>query len=104
MTGYRPQSEDTSEAVDRMVFDGLHAMTPVERLELARLACQGVHRMTIAGLRMQFPDAGDEELDCRAKARRLGRDLTLRFFGADAEVWLDGTVRIRSTSRVPRAS
>jgi hypothetical protein len=85
---YEPQALDTTEAIDRQVFDGLRAMTPAQRLTLAARASVALARLSIAGLRLRYPDAGEEELHRRAGALRLGRELTLRAFGPDAEAWL----------------
>ncbi|MCC6785571.1 MAG: hypothetical protein IT457_22150 [Planctomycetes bacterium] len=89
MPGYRPQSEDTSEAVDRQVCAGLAALSPAERLRLAMDAWHAMVALSIAGLRSQYPDASEDELRCRAGARRLGPELTLRVFGERARAWLD---------------
>lgn len=89
MPGYRPQSEDTSEAVDRMVMEGFAEMSPAERIQLAIDAWNAMVQLSIAGLRMQYPTASEEELQRRAGARRLGRELTLRVYGKEAEAWLD---------------
>ena len=88
MSRYQPQSEDTSEAIDRLVFDGLRAMSPTERLRLGRDLCAAAEQMWIAGLRLRFPRADATELERRAGALRLGREWTLRAFGAEAEAWL----------------
>lgn len=88
MSGYRPQATDTSEAVDRLVFEGFARMTPTERLALCARACRDLRHLTIAGLRLRFPTASEEELARRAGALALGRELTLRVFGPDAEAWL----------------
>lgn len=89
MPSYRPQSRDTSEAIDREVFDGLRAMTPLQRLQIAVRASRALHRLSVAGLRQRYPDASEEELGRRAGALRLGRELTLMAFGAEAEAWLE---------------
>jgi hypothetical protein len=86
---YRPQARDTNAAVDRLVFDGFRRMTPAQRLELAAAAFRSVEQLSIAGLRLRHPDLDDEQLRRRAGARRLGRELTLRAFGQEAEAWLD---------------
>lgn len=87
MTGYRPQASDTTEAIDRLVFEGFRRMTPVERLVLAARASRALMELSVAGLRVRYPDASAEELHRRAGALRLGRELTLRAFGPDAEAW-----------------
>lgn len=88
-TGYRAQASDTSEAIDRLVFEGLRRMSAAERLRLVTEASLALERLSIAGLRLRFPDASDEELRRRAGAKRLGRDLTLRAFGPEAERWIE---------------
>lgn len=88
MDAYAPQASDTAPAVDRAVFEGLRAMTPVQRLRLASVASRALHRIAVAGLRLRFPEASEEELCRRAGARRLGRRLALLAFGPSAEAWL----------------
>ena len=85
---YVPQATDISEAADRELFDGLRQMTPLQRLQVAARASRALHRLSVAGLRLRYPDAGEEELVRRAGALRLGADLTRRAFGAEAEAWL----------------
>ncbi|MCR9246253.1 MAG: hypothetical protein NXI31_14575 [bacterium] len=89
MSDYKPQASDTTEAIDRLVFDGFRAMTPAERLELAAAASRSLEQLTIAGLRIKYPNAADEELRRRAGAIRLGPELTRRAFGDAAEAWLE---------------
>jgi hypothetical protein len=64
-------------------------MTPSERLQAVTAACLAAHRLQTAGLRLRYPTASDDELARRAAARRVGRESLLRFFGAEAEAWLD---------------
>ena len=89
MVGYVPQASDTSEAIDRLVFDGLRAMSPAERLRLAAKASLAVERLSIAGLRTRFPDADEEELRRRAGVLRLGPALTRQAFGPAADAWIE---------------
>lgn len=89
MSGYRPQAADTTEAMDRLQFEGIRRMTPAERLATAMRSFRALERLQIAGLRLRFPDASEEELRRRAGARRLGRETVLRFFGPAGEQWLD---------------
>lgn len=81
--GYTPQASDVAEHIDREVFRGLRSMTPVERLHVAVRACQALHRLSVAGLRLRYPTASEEELAQRAGALRLGAELTRRTFGED---------------------
>ena len=89
VTPYAPQARDTREAIDRAVFEGFRAMTPLRRLEIAANASRALHRLSVAGLRLRYPDASEEELFRRAGAIRLGRKLTLMAFGPEAESWLE---------------
>ena len=89
VSSYVPQSSDTSEAVDRAVFDGIRGMTPLRRLQIAARASRALHRLSVAGLRQRYPDATEGELSRRAGALRLGRELTLKAFGPMAEAWLE---------------
>ena len=89
VSSYVPQSSDTSEAVDRAVFAGIRAMTPLQRLQIATRASRALHRLSVAGLRLRYPDATEEELSRRAGALRLGAELTRKAFGPEAESWLE---------------
>ena len=82
-------ASDTAESIDRLVFDGFREMSPSARLRSASQSFRAIEKLSIAGLRHQYPDASEEELRRRAGARRLGRELTLRAFGPEAEAWLD---------------
>lgn len=88
VSDYVPQSDDVAEAVDRALFDRLRLLTPVERLQMAVRATQAMHRLSVAGLRLRFPDAGEAELHRRAGALRVGPELMRRVFGEAAEAWL----------------
>ena len=90
-TATAPQSNDASVGIDRLVFDGLRAMTLAARLQLACEMTRAAAAMTLAGLRLRYPNASELELHRRRGARRLGRELTLRTYGPEAEAWLDGT-------------
>ena len=89
MGSYVPQARDVAVSVDRAMFDGIRAMSPVERLRSASRASRALHRMSVAGLRVRFPEADDEELCRRAGALRLGRELTILAFGSQAEAWCE---------------
>jgi hypothetical protein len=87
VSGYRPQAHDTTEAIDRLVFEGFARMAPAARLALCARACRDLRELSMAGLRLRYPNASDRELRCRAGALALGRELTLRAFGPEAEAW-----------------
>jgi hypothetical protein len=86
---YVPQADDVAEATDRELFDGLRRLTPLQRLQIAARASRALHRLSVAGLRVRFPDASEEELARRAGALRLGPELTRSAFGSAAEAWLE---------------
>ena len=88
VTHYAPQASHVSEAVDRELFAGFSRMTPLQRLQLAVNASRALHRLSVAGLRLRFPAATEEELHRRAGALRLGPELTRLAFGPAAEAWL----------------
>jgi hypothetical protein len=79
---YRPQSEDTSEPVDRMLMAAYGRMSPSEKLERVRALSQAVHEMAAAGIRLRRPDASDEEIRHILAVRRLGEELVERARGS----------------------
>jgi hypothetical protein len=87
MSDDRPPACASPDAIDRLVFAGLRKLSPGERLALAGRASAALERLCIAGLRLRHPHAGEEELRRRAGALRLGRELTVRVFGPQAEDW-----------------
>ena len=89
MPDYVPQANDVAEATDRALFDGIRQLTPLQRLQIAARASRALHRLSVAGLRLRFPDASEEELARRAGAMRLGPELTRWAFGPAAEAWLE---------------
>ena len=86
---YVPQAQDTNEATDRMVFEGLRRLTPLERLQIASRASAALHRLSVAGLRLRFPQANAEELGRRAGALRLGPALSRAALGEAADALLE---------------
>jgi hypothetical protein len=80
-SGYAPQSPDTSEAADRMLFDHWRRMTVTEKAQLVRDLCRSLHELQIAGLQARHPEASRQELEDMAARIRLGDEL---FEKADA--------------------
>lgn len=89
VTKYVPQASDVDETTDRMVFEGIRRLTPLQRLQIASRASRALHRLSVAGLRLRFPQASEEELACRAGALRLGPELTRMAFGSRADAWIE---------------
>jgi hypothetical protein len=75
---------DTPDDIRERQFEILRAMTPQERLELARMLTLNVQQLAFAGMRARFPEAPDDEIWLRLAARRLGRDVVLKVYGFDA--------------------
>ena len=79
--GYKPQSSDTSEDVDRRMFAAYAAMTPEERLRRASKLSLAVQEIALAGLRQRHPGASERELGLRLVALRIPVDAMLAIFG-----------------------
>lgn len=87
VSGYVPQADDVAESIDRALFERLRQLSPLQRLQMTVRATQAVHRVSVAGLRLRFPDASEQELQLRAAALRVGSEWMGRVFGATAQAW-----------------
>lgn len=56
-------------------------MTPQQRGEIFTALTLAVQDLAIAGLRLQYPNASDDELRLRLAARRLGSEVVRRVWG-----------------------
>ena len=72
---------DTSARADEVQFELLRAMTPQKRGEIFTGLTLAVQDLAIAGLRLRYPDATDDELQLRLAAGRLGDDVVWRVWG-----------------------
>lgn len=72
---YRPQSRDTDERVDRLLFDRWRALSPAEKARIVTAATQALHRTHLAGLRRRHPDDDERTLEDLAARIRLGDEL-----------------------------
>ena len=82
-SGYRPQSEDTSIDIDRLLFEAYRAMPSwdkARRLDEDTLALEQLARL---GIQQRHPDAGEGEIRLRLAALRLDRDTMIHAFGWD---------------------
>ena len=81
----RPQSPDTSLALEEELFARYRRMSVEEKLEhigaLGRLA----EELALAGLRAKYPEATDEENRLRLVSRWIDRDTMIRLYGWDPE-------------------
>jgi hypothetical protein len=76
--GYRTQSEDTSYAVERFLFERWRAMEPHEKAAIVTL-CR-------IGLAERWPHADEGELDLRLAAIHAGREAMIRAVGFDPDL------------------
>ena len=79
--GYRTQSLDTDYATERALVEAWRAMDPAEKIELFRQLWHGMRQLSLAGLRLRYPDADDDELRLREAAQRVGYDVVERLTG-----------------------
>ena len=81
----RPQSPDTSLALEEELFERYRRMSAEEKLEhigaLGRLA----EELALAGLRAKYPDATEEECRLRLVSRWIDRDSMVRLYGWDPQ-------------------
>lgn len=71
--GYRPQSPDTDEWAERLLFERWSKMEPWQKMDLVSQLCRATQRLHLVGLALRHPDADEEELKLRAACLRLGR-------------------------------
>jgi len=85
MSGYKPQSRDTSEAIDRLHFDLFRKMSLAERVAIFRGINSAMHQLARIGIGLRFPNASPEEVFLRLAATRLDRETMIRVYGWDPE-------------------
>jgi hypothetical protein len=76
--GYRTQSPDTDYWAEKLQFDHWRRMQPWQKAELCTALTRAVHELSLAGLRVRFPEASERDLELRAAALRLGEDVVAR--------------------------
>jgi hypothetical protein len=80
---YVPQSPDTSEAVDRLLFERYRQMLPSEKLQMVAEMIATAEALGFAGLRLRYPDASERELRLRLASMRYDRETMIKAFGWD---------------------
>ncbi len=78
----RTQSPDTSPEAERVLIELLRRTPPWRRLQLADQMSRTARELSMAGLRMRFPGAGEAELRRRFADIHLGPELAARVYGA----------------------
>ncbi len=79
MSRFRPA--DTSERADEVQFELLRKMSSQQRAELFTSLTLAVQELAMAGLRLRFPDATEDELRMRMAVQRLGADTVRKVWG-----------------------
>ena len=77
---------DTSPAVQELIWQRLAAMSPEERYERFSKLYRFTRRMAIAGIRERYPNAPESEIRLRFAVQTMGREITMKFFNWDPEV------------------
>lgn len=62
-------------------------MTPGQRLARVFELCDFQHSLQTANVRALYPDASEREVFLRVAARRLGRDLMVRAYSWDPDLY-----------------
>ena len=83
--GYKTQSEDTDYTTELRLFELLRALSPRQKADMLTRLARSTHRLRMAGLRLRWPHASEQELRLRAAAISLGREQMIRWFGWDPE-------------------
>jgi len=80
VSGYRPQSADTPETIDRMMFEGYARMSADAKLRRVRDLNRTCKMLNLQGLRAEHPDATEEELHARWAATFLDEKIVSHLF------------------------
>ena len=78
-----PAYSDTDPRALAVWTELLGRMTPGAKIAAVFELTSMAFRAAEAGVRLEYPEAGDREVFLRAASRRLGRDLMIRVYGWD---------------------
>jgi hypothetical protein len=81
MNGASPN--DTDPAVEALLVEGYHRMSPAQKLERVRALNRAVQELALADIRRRHPDADEREQALRLASRWIERELMVRAFGWD---------------------
>jgi hypothetical protein len=81
----RPQSPDTSLALDEQMFERYRRMTPQEKLEHIGALGRRAEEVAPADLRARYPEASEAECRLRLVSRWIDRDTMIRVYAWDPE-------------------
>ena len=71
---------DTSAEASRVQIDLLRRMSPSERAHLASELTRAVEDLSLAGIRMRYPEASERECFLRLALIKLGPELTSKVY------------------------
>lgn len=83
MSGYRPQSDDTSIEADMVQVEIWRAMPPVEKMRVWAAMQVAVQQIAEAGIRRRHPGASEREVFLRRVSLSLDADTMLKVYGWD---------------------
>ena len=78
---YKSQSDDTTEAVDRLMFEAYARMSADEKLHCVRDLNRTCKILRLTGFRADHPDASEDELRARWAATFLDEKTVFNLFG-----------------------
>jgi hypothetical protein len=79
--GYRTQSEDTSYAIEQMLFARWREMEPHEKAALIGTLHEAMRDLVRCGVEQRHPEADGEEVEMRVLVELVGADLVERACG-----------------------
>lgn len=79
---WREMNQDTSPEAEAVLFNLWRKAPAWRKFEIMEGLNRSTHQLSLAGLRIRFPEAGEEELDRRLADILLGPDLAKKVYGA----------------------
>ena len=76
---------DTHPDAERVQMEGLRALSPWRKIELACELTESARKVSLAGLRGRFPNASEQELQRRLATLCLGADLAAKVYGPEPD-------------------
>ena len=72
---------DTTPEAWEFYLNLLRKMTPEQRMQRVFELSEGMRQLRLAGLRQQYPDAGEREIFLRYARENLGQELFRKVYG-----------------------
>lgn len=79
------QTQDTYPKSEQVLIELLRNVPAWQKCRQVSQMIQATRQLSIAGLRIRYPDASDEELHKRVAALWLDRELVVKVYGWDPE-------------------